>query len=138
MQPKRNNLYEATIRRMVQESLERKNNEFIQSHSAEPDGLLLDYLKETAEKLGHAPHQREILGSELLVERFGSWEAALTRARLPMPSTPDKLSAFKLYQDEELEQKQVYAHRKAIKKQMARIREAQREKRKKENNRPVE
>lgn len=136
MQSKRNNYYDATIRRMVQESIERKNEEFAQAHGGDTDGELLAYLKETTQKLDHSPHPREILGAELICRRFGSWESALVLAELPLPSTPDKISAFQLWIDEEAEQKRIYAHRKVIKKQMARIREAQRAMRKKENSKP--
>lgn len=138
MQPKRNNYYDATIRRMVRESLAEKNRAFAEQHRPDSDEILLEYLRSCARELGHTPHAQEILGSELLTERFGDWNQTLERAGLPKLTTPDKLSAFRLWTEEEAEQKRIYTQRKAEKKALARLREVERERRKKEYNSPAE
>ena len=133
MQPKRNNYYDAAIRRMVKESLEKKEEAFAQLHEQDSDEMLLEYIRQQAEALGHSPHEKEILGSGLILQRFGDWHRALELAGLPRPNAPDKRSGFLLYIEEEKLQKQLYAQKKLEKKQLARQREAQWAKRR-ENN----
>lgn len=129
--PGRNNIYEATIKRMVNEALEAQEQEFAQYRGNDSDEQLLGYLCFCASLLGHTPWPREIVGGSMIEARFGSWETALANAKLPMPTTPDKLTGFARYQEEEERQKAAYREKKAAKKQKAQQRlNAQKEKQK--------
>ena len=120
--PGRNNIYDATIKRMVTEALEAQEREFARNRGNDSDEQLLSYLQSCAQHLGHTPWPREIVGGSLIEERFGSWQTAIVKAKLPMPITPDKLTGFARYQEEEERQKVRYREKKAAKKQIARQR----------------
>ena len=122
--PGRNNIYEATIRRMVSEALEAQEQEFIQNCGRDTDAQLLSYLRECSRQLEHTPWPREITGGSLLVQRFGSWENALKKAELPAPSFPDKPTAFVRYREETQRQKERYREKKAARKQRAQLRQS--------------
>ena len=129
--PGRNNIYDATIKRMVKEALAAQEQAFAQNRGNDSDEQLLSYLQFCSRLLGHTPWPREIVGGSLLEERFGSWEHALQRAGLPKPTTLDKPTTFVRYQEEVERQKVVYREKKAAKKQKARQRlQTQREKQK--------
>ena len=117
--PGRNNIYDATIKRMINEALEEQEQEFAQNRGNDGDEQLLEYLRFCAQHLGHTPWPREIIGGCLIEKRFGSWEMVLARANLPKPTIPDKLSEFARYAEETKRQKVVYREKKAAKKQKA-------------------
>ena len=127
--PGRNNIHDATIRRMVNEALDAQEQAFTANRSADSNAQLLSYLCLCASLLGHTPWPREIVGGSLIEDRFGSWETALANAKLPMPTTPNKLTGFTRYVEETERQKIVYREKKAAKKQKAQQRlKAQKEK----------
>ena len=127
--PGRNNIYEATIKRMVNQALEAQEQEFASNRNSDSDEQLLDYLRFCASVLQHTPWPREIVGGSLIEQRFGTWEAALLKAKLPLPTTPDKVTGFARYQEETQRQKELYRIKKAEKKQKAQQRKnAQKEK----------
>lgn len=115
--PGRNNIYEATIKRMVNAALEAQEQEFRLIHGADTDEQLLTYLCRCAKELGHTPWLREIVGGSLIEQRFGTWQNALRNANLPAPGTPDKVSGFARIQAETQRQKEIYRQKKAEKKQ---------------------
>ena len=115
--PGRNNIYEATIKRMVNEALEAQEQEFAQNRGSDSDEQLLAYLQFYTQLLGHTPWPREIVGGSLIEDRFGTWQTALIKAKLPKPSTPDKTSGFARYQEQTQRQKELYREKKAAKKQ---------------------
>ena len=121
--PGRNNIYDATIKRMVNEALETQEREFAQNRGGDSDEQLLAYLQFCAELLGHTPWPREIVGGRSIENRFGSWEKALAKAKLPKPITQDKLTGFARYIEETERQKVVYRQKKAAKKQKAQQRQ---------------
>ena len=128
--PGRNHIYETAINRMVNQALEAQEQEFIRNRSDDSEEQLLAYLRFCAQLLGHSPWPREIVGGSWMEERFGSWDAALTKANLPQPTTPDKPSCFARYYQETERQKLAYREKKAAKKQRAQQRMlAQKEKR---------
>ena len=59
--PGRNNIYEATIKRMVNEALDAQEQEFAKNRGGDSDEQLLAYLQFCAELLGHTPWSREIV-----------------------------------------------------------------------------
>ena len=127
----RNNIYEATIKRMVNEALKAQEQEFACNRGNDSDEQLLGYLRFCASLLGHTPWPREIVGGSMIEARFGSWEAALANAKLPLPTMPNKLTGFTRYIEETERQKIVYREKKAAKKQKAQQRlKAQKEKQK--------
>ena len=129
--PGRNNIYEATIKRMVNEALEAQEQEFAQNRGSDSDEQLLAYLQFCTQLLGHTPWPREIVGGSLIEERFGTWQTAIAKAKLPLPTTPDKLTGFTRYVEETERQKAAYREKKAAKKQKAQQRlKAQKEKQK--------
>ena len=114
--PGRNNIYEATIKRMVNKALKAQEQEFAQNRGSDSDEQLLAYLQFCTQLLGHTPWPREIVGGSLIEQRFGTWQTALIKAKLPKPSTPDKTSGFARYQEQTQRQKELYREKKAAKK----------------------
>ena len=115
--PGRNNVYDAVIKRMVNEAIQAQEQEFAVSRSGDSDEQLLAYLCFCASVLNHTPWPREIIGGSLIIERFGTWENALQKTKLPATTTPDKISHFARYQEEVERQKILYRQKKAEKKQ---------------------
>ena len=128
--PGRNNIYEATIKRMVTQGLEKQEQEFLEAHSSDTQEQLLAYLRQNAIALGHTPWPREIAGGSYIERRFGTWKNTLCQARLPRPSTPDNLSNFARIQKERAKQEVIYRQKKMEKKQRAEQRWAQQAKKK--------
>lgn len=114
--PGRNQIYEAAIKRMVIEALEKQEQEFRNQYGEKPDKELLDYLKECASALGHSPWPREIIGGKLMLERFGTWINALERADLSAPSTPDQVRSFARIQEVTEQQIRLYRQKRGEKK----------------------
>ena len=83
--PGRQNIYEATIRRMVLQALEEQEQAFREAHEGDTDQQLLLYLRSNAIQLHHTPWLGEILGGTYIQERFGSWHRAVALAKLPLP-----------------------------------------------------
>lgn len=131
--PRRNNIYMATIKRMVNEALEAQEQEFTANRGADSDEQLLIYLRQCSATLRHTPWPREIIGGNLIERRFGTWQAALCLAKLPLPNTPDKITVFIRYQEETERQKVIYRERKAEKKIRAQKRMAEQARKQKEH-----
>ena len=123
--PGRQNIYEAVIRRMVQQALEQQEQEFRGQHKEDTDQELLMYLRACAIRLHHTPWPGEIVGGKLILERIGSWERAVMLAKLPAPRGLNQQKNFARVQEETERQKEVYRERKAEKKILAQQRIAQ-------------
>ena len=117
--PGRQNIYEATIRRMVQQALEQQEQEFRELHKNDTDRELLMYLRESAIRLHHTPWPGEIVGGKLILERIGSWERAVLLAKLPPPRGHNQQKHFARVQEETERQQEIYRKRKAEKKILA-------------------
>lgn len=128
----RQNIYEGTIRKMVTQALEAKEEAFRKEHGEDTDGQLIAYLRQCAEELQRTPWPGEILGGTVIAERFGSWEKALMAANLPRPKTENKPSTFLRILKEEEHQKEVYRQRKAEKKILSEQRRIRQEAKRKE------
>ena len=129
--PGRQNIYEATIRRMVLEALEQQEKMFREEHESDTDTELLMYLRACAIRLHHSPWPGEIVGGKYIQERFGSWNRALLLARLPAPKTANQSKSFARVREETEKQKEIYRQRKAEKKVLANQRRLQQEAKKK-------
>ncbi len=130
--PGRQNIYEATIRRMVQAALDEQEQLFRQQHEADTDAQLITYLCSCAAQLQHTPWPGEIVGGDFIKERFGTWHQALALAKLPTPRTANQSKTFARVQEETERQKKVYRQRKAEKKMRAAQKRAQQAAKKKE------
>lgn len=122
MHPDRQAIYQATIRRMVTEALNAKEEQFASEHSLDTDAQLAAYLRRCALEMKYTPHAKEIVGWQYLLERFGTWEQAIRAARLPLPTTPNTPSKFQLVLDEYEHQQALYRQKKADKKQKHQMR----------------
>jgi hypothetical protein len=78
--------------------------------------MLLDYFRKQAEVLEHTPWPKEIVGWQMIVQRFGSWEETVKKAGLPLMTTPNTTTKFLLYREEEELQKRIYRTNRAEKK----------------------
>lgn len=119
MKDRRTHIYEAVINRMVRQALEAKESEFALNHANDTDAQLLDYLVDEARRLHHTPWPREIVGGKLLLERFGTWEHAISSAGLLPMTTSNNTSQFALYKKELEIQKNEYRLKKLEKKRKA-------------------
>ena len=126
----RNNIYEATIRRMVTQALEIQEQEFQDAHMEDTDEQLLEYVRQCAISLGHTPWPREIVGGAFIEQRFGSWKRVLLNTNIPQPSTADHLSNFARFRQEREKQESIYRQKKAEKKLRAQQRMVQQTKKK--------
>jgi hypothetical protein len=133
MKTSRQDIYNAVINRMVRESLEAKHNAFAKSHAQDTDQQLIAYIRTCARQLGHAPHQKEIIGWPMITDRFGTWGDALRAAKLQFPSTPNTPAQFAIMRIEVEEQKRIYRERKNQKKVNAQQRLAEQARRKREH-----
>lgn len=129
----RHNIYEATIRRMVTQSLEAQEQQFRQSHEQDTDAQLLELIRDWVSDHGYTPWPLEIPGGSYMAERFGSWEALIDQARLKPPAHPNRTQSFQRFREETERQKAIYRRKKAEKKQLSQKRLA--EKRRERENR---
>ena len=132
--PGRQNIYDAIIRRMVQDALELQEQQFREAHGSDTDEQLLSYLRSCAVKLNHTPWPGEILGGSLIEERFGSWERALALARLPEPHTMNQSKHFARVRLETEKQKELYRQKKAEKKILSARRRAEQDAKRKKSD----
>lgn len=72
---------------------------FARMHTEDTDDQLLTYLQQCANDLGRTPYKKEVIGSELIRERFGSWTVALIVADLELPKDvkPPKMRELLAY-----------------------------------------
>lgn len=113
--------YQNMIARRVREALQAREDRFLSEHASDADEVLIDYVKGCAEELGHIPFAVEVIGSELLVRRFGSWRAALARAELPEPSGQPPRPGERQHVRRELQlQQEAYRLERALKKEKKR------------------
>lgn len=127
----RNEIYDSTIRRMVNLAIEEQEAQFAREHSGDSREQLLTVLRAEAARLGKSPWPREFPGGKTILAAFSSWQEALTQAGLPLPSHPDKISCFPRFQEETERQKAVFRQKKAEKKKKAQQRsQAQKQTRK--------
>lgn len=120
--PTRNQIYDAVIRRMVNEAMEEKELAFAQAHGADGEEVLLGVIIGAANALGHSPWPEEFIGGRVIEQRFGSWEEALRRAGLDAPPRPRRMEHFLRVQEETRRQRLIYRQRKEEKKRKARER----------------
>ena len=114
--PRKNEIYDAVIRRMVTEALERQEAGFAREHETDSDDALLEYLCRRAGELGHSPRYKEVVGWKLIGQRFGSWNEALRAAGLTTPAACPVTKLPRIIQETE-NQKTLYRQKKQEKRQ---------------------
>ena len=117
--PGRHNIYEATIRRMVTQSLEAQEQQFRQTHEQDTDAQLLELIRDWVFDHGYTPWPDEMEGGSYLTERFESWERLVMLADLKAPTHPNRQQSFARVMEETEHQKELYRRKKAEKKQLA-------------------
>ena len=113
--PSRNDIYEAVIRKMVSQALEEQEERFEEIHGKDTDEALILYLQDRARELGYSPRYKEIIGWELLEQRFGGWNEALQKAGL-IPAARCPVTKLPRILEETEKQKELYRQKKAEKK----------------------
>lgn len=91
---------EQKLKAMVNVAMKEKNAAFLEEHRNDTDEQLLNYLRTCARKLGHTPHPGEVYGSCLLIQRFRSWENAVSAAGLTNPVHQVSREQCQIYTDE--------------------------------------
>ena len=123
--PGRQNIYEATIRRMVTQALEAQEHQFRQEHGQDTDEELLELIRDWAALHGYTPWPLEMTGGSFLTERFGSWERLVRLAGLTPPTHPNWPQSFRRIKEETRQQMELYRRKKAEKKKLAQKRIAE-------------
>ena len=113
--PSRNDIYEAVIRKMVNQALEEQEERFEEIHGKDTDEALILYLQDRARELGYSPRYKEIIGWRLLEQRFGVWNEALQKAGL-IPAARCPVTKLPRIVEETEKQKELYRQKKAEKK----------------------
>ena len=91
---------EQKLKAMVNVAMKEKNAAFLEEHRNDTDEQLLNYLRTCARKLGHTPHPGGGYGSCLLIQRFRSWENAVSAAGLTNPVHQVSREQCQIYTDE--------------------------------------
>ena len=130
--PSRNDIYEAVIRKMVNQALKVQEQRFEEEHTSDADEALLEYLRACAGELGYAPRYKEVIGWRLLERRFGTWSMALQKAQLN-PAAKCPVTKLPRIMKETEKQKELYRKKKAAKKEKNRKRIQEQVRKKKEN-----
>ena len=113
--PTRNEIYDAVIRKMVQQALAAQEESFADVHASDSDEQLIQYIKEQTAILGYTPRYKEVIGWQLMEQRFGSWEEALKKANLRICSSCAVNKLPRIQQEVE-RQKAIYRQKKEEKK----------------------
>lgn len=113
---------DAKIAELTKNAIQQKNEAFVQQHRADTNRDF-QYLWRCARTLGRSPSDTEVIGADLLTERFGSWERALEMAKLPKRRSPVPLERSWIYRKEFAYQTEVFQQ----------AREAEKEKRRAAN-----
>ena len=75
---------DAAGRALVQEQQQR-DALWGREHEEDTEAQLLEYVKQMAARLGHAPLSREVSGGTYIAKRIGSWALVLHLCDLPLP-----------------------------------------------------
>lgn len=127
--PRRSEIYNSVITRMVREGLDEKEANFRAEHGNDTDEELLDYFRSKTLELGHTPWPKEIVGWQVIEERFGNWQDLPRLAGVPKMRTPNKPTKFQLYLDEIEVQKEKYRQNRIEKKEKSLERQKQQKER---------
>ncbi len=120
--------FENILRRRTEQALAQKQAEFAKDHSLDSDEALISYVRSCADKLGHTPNAGEIIGGDMILCRFGSWEEVICRCALGKPGPMPELSHCRIYREEKKRQLELWQAEKRQKEARKRRREKKAEK----------
>ena len=122
-----NRWYQKEIDRRTLKAIREKNDKFCEDYAdATRLELILNVLNR-ARILGHTPQAAEVIGSELMIKRFGTWENVISAARLPPAQGKNKLTGTVLFKEERRKQIRLYKEEQRKKKEEESHRLARRE-----------
>lgn len=101
-------------------AIQQKNEAFVQQHRTDTNQELIQYLWCCARTLGRSPSDTEVIGADLLIERFGSWEKALEAAELPKRRSPVPLERSWIYRKEFQRQTEIFQQTREAEKEQRR------------------
>ena len=99
---------ENQIAKRTRAALEARDAAFAERHAETPLLQLAQYLRRCADTLKHSPSPNEVDGGDFIEQRFGSWEAAMWKARLSPPTSMRKLKDTARYKQEKAIQEPLY------------------------------
>ena len=105
------------IAKRAEAALKERDAAFAERHAETPLPQL---------SLKHSPSPNEVDGGSFIEERFGSWEAAMRLAKLPLPTSMRKLKDTARYKQEKVRQEPLFREERKKKKQLKRERADQR------------
>lgn len=114
------------IVKRTEAALKERDAAFAERHAETPLPQLARYLHRCSLSLGHSPSPNEVDGGSFIEERFGSWEAAMRLAKLPLPTSMRKLKDTARYKSERKRQEPLFREERKKKKQLKRERADQR------------
>ncbi len=103
-----NRWYQKEIDRRTRQAIEEQNELFRQEHANDTDRELLALLSARKAELGYVPQPVEVLGADLLIKRFGSWDRAIQMAGYRFAKGTSKLTLSQRYKDEHKKQVILY------------------------------
>lgn len=127
-----NSFYSTIIANRAGRELEKREQEFAEAHCADTDRELISYVCQQALMLRHSPREKEITGWKYLLERFGSWEKVLERARLNPYTVEESERDYAIVREERDRQIELHKERKRKRKIKAAQRLKQQEQKRKE------
>lgn len=96
------------IVKRTEAALKERDAAFAERHAETPLPQLARYLHRCSLSLGHSPSPNEVDGGSFIEERFGSWEAAMRLAKLPLPTSMRKLKDTARYKQEKVRQEPLF------------------------------
>lgn len=114
------------IVKRTEAALKERDAAFAERHAETPLPQLARYLHRCSLSLGHSPSPNKVDGGSFIEERFGSWEAAMRLAKLPLPTSMRKLKDTARYKQEKVRQEPLFREERKKKKQLKRERADQR------------
>ena len=107
--------FENILRRRTEQALDQTQAAFEEKHSLDSDEALISYVRSCADSLGHAPNVCEIIGGEMILRRFGSWEEVMHRCTLGRPGPMPELRHCRIYREEKKRQLALWQREKKLK-----------------------
>ena len=116
--------FERIVRKRAITALTEKEAQFREEHTKDTQEELAAYVLTCAERLGHSPTAREVIGGKYIAERFESWEAVLRAAGLTRPHRAPNYENRMIFRQEIELQKKKFAEGKKTARQEREARQA--------------
>lgn len=99
-------------KKLAKEAMQRREQRFVRRYANAADDELLAYLRQCADELGFAPSAGDVLGAQLIKQRFGSWVAVLQKAGLDAAARKEHSDVPQIFEREV--QRQLAYHQKTL------------------------